>query len=274
MVSFLALGSAFVLHGFLARMEKKVLWPATVALVLALGVSGSRSAILYVGIVALAAGLACVGHPEWLRRAAAPLAGAALAYGVLRFFPDFRTGLSVDRTRFNSAGGLQEGILYRWLSDMQLAWQSIWSAPLVGEGLGIGTNVGAGLVTGTRQFLLAEGEWARVILESGPLLGLAFIALRVGLAGRMLRVARGALREHDDALPMLLLGAAIMDMLFGQWGQSTASGFAVLTTGLCFAAGENEEAEAEAAPAEDAPPAPRKRRGRAIHAAAIGERRP
>jgi hypothetical protein len=276
MVSFLALGSAFIFQGFLIGAGRRLLWPATVALVLALGISGSRSAILYVAIVAVAAGVASIHDPARLRRTAAPLAAALLAYGMLHFFSDFRAGLNVERTRFDSAGGLQEGILYRWLGDMRLAWESEWSSPLLGRGLGIGTNVGAGLATGSRQFLLAEGEWARVIEESGPVLGLAFITLRVAIAIRLLRYALRALRARDDVLPLLLLAAGSMDLVLGQWGQSTVSGFAVFTAGICFAAGKNEVVNEEdhEEVIETPEPKPPLRRGRAVYAAAIKDRRP
>jgi hypothetical protein len=134
----------------------------------------------------------------------------------------------------------------------------------------MGTSVGAGLATGTRQFLLAEGEWARVILESGPLLGLALIALRVGIAVLLLRRALRALREREDALPILLLAAGMMDLVMGQWGQATVSGFAVFTAGLCLASAMDE-----GTPEPEPLPEPARRpRGRAVYAESIKGRRP
>ena len=235
MVSYLALVSAFVFEGFIERPATKRLWIAMVAMVLALGISGSRSAILVVGIVAGAAGLMCVENPSRLRKVAAPLVAAGLAYALLHGLADFRAGLDVNKDRFDSAGGLKQGIVYRWFGDFVSAWEAEREAAWLGAGLGVGTSVGAGLATGTRQFLLAEGEWARNILESGPVLGVAFIALRVGIAIVLLRRALAALRERDDALPVLLLAAGMMDLVMGQWGQATVSGFAVFTAGLCLA---------------------------------------
>ena len=196
-----------------------------------------------------------------------PLAAAALAYAALHGLADFREGLDVNKGRFDSAGGLKEGILYRWFGDFVFAWESETHAPWLGAGLGMGTNVGAGLATGTRQFLLAEGEWARVILESGPLLGPAFIALRMAIAIYLLRQALRALRERDDALPSLLLAAGALDLTTGQWGQATISGFAVFVAGLCLAS-STDEGGPQARP-EAEPQAPRRLRGRGVFAQAI-----
>jgi hypothetical protein len=267
MVSFLALGSAFVFEAFIERSGGKRLWLAMVAMVLALGISGSRSAILCVGIVAGAAALMCAENPARLRRVAAPLAAAALAYAMLHGLADFRAGLDVNKGRFASAGGLQEGILYRWFGDIVAAWESEKRAPWLGMGLGMGTSVGAGLATGTRQFLLAEGEWARVILESGPVLGAAFIALRLGVAVYLLRRAVRALRERGDALPGLLLAAGAMDLTLGQWGQATVSGFAVFTAGMCLACSEDGESDMQ----DETPKPARRLRGRGVYAETIRE---
>jgi hypothetical protein len=268
LVSFLALESAFVFNGFLEGGGLKRLWLATAAMVLTLGISGSRSAIICVGVVAAAAGLTCVENPRRLQRVAMPLVAAALAFVALHTLSDFRAGLEVNKSRFSDAGGLKQGILYRWFGDFADAWDAERGAALLGAGLGMGTNVGAGLATGTLQFLLAEGEWARIILESGPLLGLAYIALRVGIAVHLLRHALRALRERDDALPALLFAAGAIDLTIGQWGQATVSGFAVFTAGLCLASGDDDSET----PEESGPEAPRKMRGRGVIAETIEAR--
>ena len=269
MVSFLALGSAFVFDGFLEGGGMKRLWPVTAALVLALGISGSRSAILCVGIVAAAAALMCAGNPARLPRIALPVAAGLLAFALLHTLADFRAGLDVNKGRFESAGGLRQGILYRWFGDFISAWQAERQAQWLGAGLGLGTSVGAGLATGTRQFLLAEGEWARIILESGPVLGAAYIGLRAGIALHLLRRALRALRQRDDVLPGLLLAAGVFDLTTGQWGQATVSGFAVFTAGLCLASSADEPAGEQPEPE---PEPPRKLRGRAAFAARIEAR--
>ena len=49
----------------------------------------------------------------------------------------------------------------------------------------MGTNVGSVLLTGGRTFLIAEGEWGRVLGEQGPILGLGVIILRLALSFQM-----------------------------------------------------------------------------------------
>jgi hypothetical protein len=269
--SFLALGSAFVLGAFLEQGSRWRVWLATGGLVLALGISGSRSAIIYVGIVGAAAGLMCIEDRALLRRIAMPLIAAAVAFAALHGLSDFRAGLDVNKDRFDNAGGLKEGIVDRWLGDFASAWNAEKTAGWVGAGLGLGTSVGAGFATGTRQFLLAEGEWARIVLESGPVLGVAFIALRLAIVMHLARRAFLALRERGDALPGLLLAAGLMDFATGQWGQATTSGFAIFTAGLCLAASEDEETEI--AEEEELAEEPRRMRGRGVFARQIkGER--
>jgi hypothetical protein len=243
MVSFLSLGAAFVFEEFIEAAGGVRLWLAVTGLVLALGISGSRSAILCVAAVGATAVVTCLGNPRRLRRLALPVVTAAAAFVLLHGLADFREGLDVNKGRFDSGGGLQEGIVYRWFGDFVSAWESEKTAQWLGAGLGMGTSVGAGLATGTRQFLLAEGEWARVILESGPVLGLAVIALRMGIAVLIFRAALRVLRERGDALPMLILAAGALDLTTGQWGQATVSGFAVLAGGLSLAAGNAPEEE-------------------------------
>jgi hypothetical protein len=109
-------------------------------------------------------------------------------------------------------------------------------APIGGYGLGIGTNGGAKFLTGRAMFLLTEGEWGRVVLESGPILGLAYLAWRTILTFTLglfsfRQLKRGAI------LPVMLYAAGFLALLNGQFGQPTNLGFAVFVCGLCLAAG-------------------------------------
>ena len=71
------------------------------------------------------------------------------------------------------------------LSGFTEPFSFISEAGLFGKGLGMGTAAGSALMTGSVSFLLAEGEWSRVILESGPLLGFSFLAYRAWVSGYM-----------------------------------------------------------------------------------------
>jgi hypothetical protein len=99
----------------------------------------------------------------------------------------------------------------------------------------MGTNAASALMTGSVQFLLAEGEWARVILEAGPLLGFSFLAYRAWIAGDMALRAVTAARQQN-LLAWLLAWDACRSLLTEQLSQPTNLGFMVLVGGLCLAA--------------------------------------
>ena len=108
-------------------------------------------------------------------------------------------------------------------------------AGLFGKGLGMGTGAGSTLMTGASQFLLAENEWPRVVLESGPFLGFSFLAYRVWIAAKMtLAAAAGARRQQ--LLAWLLAWHACPSLVTEQLSQPTNLGFMVLASGLCLAA--------------------------------------
>jgi hypothetical protein len=84
-------------------------------------------------------------------------------------------------------------------------------------------------------FLLTEDEWSRVFLESGPILGVAYILWRCILA---VHIGWLSLRSVSlgNLLPMLLFSSAFLPMISGQFGQPTILGFVVFVTGLALAA--------------------------------------
>src|SRR5262249_5576364 len=114
--------------------------------------------------------------------------------------------------------------------------------PLVGSGLGIGTNAGAALLTGSRSFLLGESELSRVIGESGPILGYSYITLRLMICLFIVRCSWAAV-ARGQALPFLLIASNGLDLISGQFGQPTTLGFAVLFSGLALAAIDDPDLE-------------------------------
>jgi hypothetical protein len=99
----------------------------------------------------------------------------------------------------------------------------------------MGTNAGAKLMTGNTTFLISEGEWGRLIGESGLFLGLVFILLRLVLVWKMLIHSIHCIRI-GNTLPWMLLSFGFVIIIQGQWAQPTSLGFAVITGGLILAA--------------------------------------
>jgi hypothetical protein len=173
--------------------------------------------------------------------------------------PVFNEGMQVLSDRFTGVAEAEEttiagGLTSRMLGGFIEGFQLLTRAPIGGYGLGIGTNGGAKFLTGRTIFLLTEGEWGRVVLESGPILGLAFLAWRTILT---LKIGLTSLRKlkEGNTLPIMLYAAGFLALLNGQFGQPTTLGFAVFLCGLCLAATNRRTTGLEVGPAaSDRPP--------------------
>lgn len=271
MVSYLSLVAAYLFWHFLdGKIYGRVLVMVSVpAMVLSIGVSGSRSAVASVALVLLMAVFVCVRRGKASAAFLKYAFAIYLVYAGLSFFAFFREGLLVQRARFEGGGGIHEGLIERFFGELVASVEAGSTAPLLGLGLGLGTNAGAGLAKGARQFLLSEGEWGRLILESGPILGGAFIVLRFGILAHLWKMGLKKLRS-GSSLSLLLLGATGLDLVTGQTSQPTALGFIVFGGGLCLAAArEDEDAETGAGeksgPAEPRQDGVKKIRGRSAY---------
>ena len=149
----------------------------------------------------------------------------------LSFFTDMK---AVFMERLNSAneneGGAKTIFMDRVLGGMLGALTNN-KLPFWGLGLGMGTNAGSTLLTGSATYLISEGEWGRLIGEMGLFIGFFVICLKLALATKLFYrswkdIAAG------NVLPWLLLSFAFIVLLNGQWGQPTSLGFCVLSVGL------------------------------------------
>ena len=169
-----------------------------------------------------------------------------------------------------SGGGVQHGIIDRALSDYVDGLYAIADTPFFGYGLGIGTNVAAGLLSGERGFGLAEGEWARVVKEGGVIFGYGFLLLRISICFYLgwVSLAASERRRDPNPLGLLIFSACVLLVLSGQLGQPTALGFAVFGAGLCLAA-NNESVESLPENSVSVVPLRHGLRGRSIFAEAL-----
>jgi hypothetical protein len=147
-------------------------------------------------------------------------------------------GTEVLNERIELASGFEAqhgGIGMRFLGELINPLFAIPDLPFFGSGLGVGTNVGANILTGESQFLAAEGEWGRNLVEMGPLFGLLYIGFRVYLTGWMAKASVASARA-GHILPLLLLSACAVNLVSGQISQPTTLGFTVFVGGLCLTA--------------------------------------
>jgi len=276
---FYAFATAFLIYGMLRKgtYNNALLYSCGLAIMVATAVSTSRLMLGGVAVVFLMIGVIAIFDKAVLNGAARLLLPIGIAFLIATNLDVFHEGTMVFEARLEVTGDVQAGALgaatswsERTFSDFSTGVLAMGLSPLFGMGLGVGTNVGAVLLSGTVGFLVAEGEWARIILEIGPVLGFLYLAIRIAILIRMGAEAVKSARI-GNFLPMLLLGAGGLLVLDGQFRQGTTVGFAVLGAGLCLAANNLPEI----APHKNQPlsskrkPAPSMRPGRSPHASAL-----
>jgi hypothetical protein len=217
-----------------------------VALVVALPVSISRSMLagyLQVLVATITALLLSRGSPT---RLISGVIALVLAIGIASNVPAFQDSSEAFITRWESAAAFENsdnealgggvGVFQtRVLKGITDPLASLDNIPLLGLGIGIGSNIGAQRIGGERVYLVGEGAWESSIGEMGVPLGLAFLAWRVGLGWSLLRKAIYA-ATRGNRLPLILLGSSLLIVINGQISQSTGLGFLVVSAGLTLAA--------------------------------------
>lgn len=223
------------------RMPWYALIACGLAIAVALPVSISRTVMLGTVVVAVAFVCALPFSSAKLSSLTRPLMLLAVLGAGLSFTPAFREGASVFMMRWDSAeseagAAAWTGVVDRTVSGFTNPAYFLSIAPLLGHGIGTGSNVGARLISGEVGFALAEEEWGKVLLELGPVIGSAFILFRMVLVGWLGWRSWRALRGDRNVLPLLLFAAAALTILQGQWGPPTVLGFAVVGAGLLLGA--------------------------------------
>jgi hypothetical protein len=239
--NFYLLATTFVVFAWAEKRKvypRWLIWAALVSIASVQPVSGSRLLVLGCALVFVAFivfGILNPGRATGILTIAVPLIAAA---ALLSLSESFREAVTVFTKRWNDAsaagGGVETGLVGRFFGGFLEPFRYLSQAGFIGQGIGMGTNAGSALMTGSLQFLLAEGEWARVVLEAGPILGLSFLFYRVALAGLLASRATWA-ATRQQLLPWLLAWSACRAIVVEQISQPTNLGFMVLFGGLCLA---------------------------------------
>jgi hypothetical protein len=244
LVEFYSLAAACVIALFLSgpRPLPKWLWLSAASLVVALPVSISRGLLfkyVAVGIAAFASSVLAGRNIKNLILGAGVLALVALFAGRLPVVQDAQRAFEVRWDEATEQEGGEEGVqgvLEHRIGGTTLgALAKSGDVPLLGHGIGLGTNVGAMRATGKLRFVIAEGTWAATLGELGLVFGLLLLMVRLALALTLLRYAwRQAVR--GNALPLVLGGFALVLVVMGGTAQPTSLGFLVVGAGLMLAA--------------------------------------
>ena len=210
------------------------------ALLIAITTSISRTEFFEVIISLLFFLVAKSSQPGFLKNMMQLLLGFLVLIIVFLNTNKFNTQIEAFTARFTSAnaveGGLEGVFIDRFLGGMAGAIIDIDdSHAFFGQGIGMGTNVGAQLLSGKTTYLIAEGEWGRVIGESGMLFGLLIILVRISMTVTI-SIQSFKFLKRGDALPWMLLSFGFVLLLQSQWAQPTGLGFYVLIGGLILAA--------------------------------------
>jgi len=260
--------ASFVLYGALRRSTYPswLLFGAGCSVLLAIVVSGSRSLVMSVLLVVLSLAIVLLIRPDAVNRFGKSLILLVIGMLIVSRLPIVHEGLTVLSSRFTESAEASEttitsGLIQRTLSGFTEGLGQLGHAPIFGFGLGVGTSGGAAFLMGQSTFLLSENEWTRIIFESGPILGLAFLIWRTLLAVYLGVVSLRAL-TRGEILPLLLFSASFLIILSGQLGQPTSLGFAVVFNGLCLASTR----PGKIAPAPVTPTTPRLVHGRSAYA--------
>jgi hypothetical protein len=241
-IFYVSVAAAYVLYGALTRFSYKT-WlviASGIAVVIAVAVSGSRSCVASVLLVVFSLVIILVVRPDAVNKFGRNLLIAVVAAVIISRLPIFKEGIGILSDRFVSSAEAAEtsiigGMIERTLSGFTEGLRVLNRMPLSGYGLGVGTMGGAHFLVGHSVFLLAEGEWSRILLESGPILGLAFLVWRTVLTAKLGLLSLRSLKR-GEILPILLFSVGFVALLNGQFGQPTNLGFAVVLNGLCLAA--------------------------------------
>lgn len=193
-------------------------------------------------LLVLAAGAACLPFMKQVSNKVVRIViiGALLA-AILPFLEIYDESTAAFTERWESATDMPDdeakemAILQRFLFNFTSAYYALIEAPLLGKGLGVGSNVGARYLTGEVTFLLGETEWQKILMELGPLFGIGFIVLRLMIFRDLVLVSMRSLRKGEP-VPLLIFSATGLLILVGQWGPPTLQGFAILGAGLTLAA--------------------------------------
>lgn len=243
------------------RLPWYLLIASGLAIAIALPVSISRTVMLGTGVVALAFLGALPFSSARFGALVRPLLLLVVVAAGLSQLPVFREGIEVFMMRWDTAAAESDGaawgsVVDRTVNGFTNPYYFMKMAPLLGHGIGTGSNVGARLTSGEVGFLLAEEEWGKVLLELGPIIGVAFIGFRLVLTLWLGLQAWRALRTERNLLPLLIFSATALTMMQGQWAPPTVLGFAVVGAGLLLAACRPASTDLTASPVVDQPELP------------------
>ena len=238
---FFSLVGVFVIYFWLnmEQVNRILLIGATIAFIAAIPISISRGLLIQTVLTGAFALASISRTPKLLGRMVGAGIGLVIIVALLSNVPFFKNAIEVLTSRFDTAkeseGSINNTIVNRIGASILEPFVNS-ELPFFGFGIGMGTNAGARLLIGRSDvFLIAEGEWGRMIGEMGAIFGIGAILIRVQLSLKMLGQAYKRLKINN-MLPWFMVSVSFQAVAQGQWAQPTALGFGVIMGGLTIAA--------------------------------------
>lgn len=209
--------------------------------------TGSRTAFFMTGLVVLAtfAGL-MFSNDSKLKSTGIFLLIFLILIGTVMFLGPLKKSFDAISTRFETAEAAEGSPFLRAIGPLIIFTHQLTTAPFFGNGLGLTSGGGSKLETGKAKVLLAEDDWSRIIVESGPVFGLFFLVYRIyfsiALTSRCLKAAS----KDNNLLPMIFLGFIGYYLLAGQIASvGVFQGYNWLFVGLSMAAAQKQRRETD-----------------------------
>jgi hypothetical protein len=236
--AFYILVSVYIYYFWLSHepCSKVLLIASTVALLIALPLTVSRTAVLGVFLVGFFAFIGSTTSVKSIMRLLITVSIIFILFTVLQKTTSiFSLGTEVFMNRVDTANGQEGGSVFlRTLEGFTQPIVSLLNEPLFVGNLGMGTNAGAQMLSGSTKFLISEGELGRLGGEQGLVLGGGLIVLRLFFAFALFYNSI-KLPNNLKLLPLTFCGTALFLITQGQWAQPSILGCAIIASGLLVA---------------------------------------
>jgi hypothetical protein len=248
---FVATAFAIALGLFVVKRSQRalsvpVLWLGTAAVLVCMGLSGSRGTILQCALAVLAALVVGLLGRGGALKGRALFWALALTIGAVLLYPLLLPqGYESLTQRWQAASAaesrsLEYGTLGRALLGYTDFVRLFGEVPLLGYGLGYGSNASITLkasIDGVMPGHFAETDFARHMVDLGPLFGLGYIVFRLAFTLRLVRLALRVTTRLGAPMPMLLLSYVAAVVSGGQiTGQGAINFYGWLFAGVLMAA--------------------------------------
>ncbi|GIZ10046.1 hypothetical protein [Flavobacterium sp. UMI-01] len=236
--AFYILVSVYIFYFWLSNepCSKALLISSTIALLIAIPLTVSRTAVLGVFLVGFFAFLGSSTSAKSIMRLLLTITVIFILVIVLQKTTTiFSLGTEVFMNRVDTASGQEGGsIVMRTIEGFTQPIVSLLNEPLFAGKLGMGTNAGAQMLSGSTKFLISEGELGRLSGEQGIVLGGGLIVLRLFFACSLF-VQSIRLPSNLKLLPLTFCGTALFLITQGQWAQPSILGASIIASGLLIA---------------------------------------